>query len=781
MILQFDDKNSLSGARLRDPEYLTLVFGTLHSLVIQCREGRDCTPLDLEAVGCTRWEAVLVPDRGSTKELWSSKDVAVEKDTVSFDVQLLTSVAFAHVEGRARADALLLVRGYENSLQSSLRVNVQLPVVLVSNPMAEPRFDAPAAIAARNEAVEAASEIKTLAGTIEYDADRIQEYSESAKASADSAAEAAARAASSAAAAAASESLAAIYRKDAASQAAQATLEAKNTASNAKAVAEYLKLATEIRDQVVDKADSTEAASSAALAARDTAVASAATAVEKSDQALEMAAKISVDLDAASSLLASTQAIAEEMSTKLTSTNEALDASKALKDQCQELKDRMEVLKGDVIALVSLPVGHAYNVGVTESDNNVSISFSDPADTVYETGVVISRWERTRLIVKTGGYPEDENDGTVILDNVERGKYRETPFVARMGVASNYYFALFTRSTSGIWNTDDKAPRFQLTYASFASLRQMFRSGMSLANAGLAIGGVVNLPFSSRFPTARLRLLDENYRGCGFKDPVATHGLVFGVQYLLSESDTRNAIMLSFDSRENAYGITDDVAFISGKVYYILKEAEFVALAEETDWTAGENILEWGEAHSQEVYSKNNQQRVGNGYGRWRDSNIRAWLNSYGIGWWTPKNIYDREPLFTSQPNYTTGFLSGLLPEFVELLAPVYNKTERNNVPVANGGDGGGYDVTEDLVWLLSRKEGFNSGTDGLQMEYYKSVAMTDADRIRYDEGGTARETWLRSCYYAGLNTVAFVLSSGSSHVIDAGSAFAVSPVFCMV
>ena len=166
MILQFDDKNSLSGARLRDPEYLTLVFGTLHSLVIQCREGRDCAPLDLEAIGCTRWEAVLVPDRGSTKELWSSKDVAVEKDTVSFDVQLLTSAAFAHVEGRARADALLLVRGYENSLQSSLRVNVQMPVVLVSNPMAEPRFDAPAAIAARNEAVEAASEIKAFAGTM---------------------------------------------------------------------------------------------------------------------------------------------------------------------------------------------------------------------------------------------------------------------------------------------------------------------------------------------------------------------------------------------------------------------------------------------------------------------------------------------------------------------------------------------------------------------------------------------------------------------------------------
>ena len=172
---------------------------------------------------------------------------------------------------------------------------------------------------------------------------------------------------------------------------------------------------------------------------------------------------------------------------------------------------------------------------------------------------------------------------------------------------------------------------------------------------------------------------------------------------------------------------------------------------------------------------------MGGGYGRWRDSNIRAWLNSYGIGWWTPKNIYDREPDFTSQPNYTTGFLSGLLPEFVELLAPVYNTTERNNVPVANGGDGGGYDRTEDLVWLLSSKEVFNGGPDGLQMEYYKSVATTDADRIPYDEGGTARGTWLRSCYSANVNCAMFITSSGSYNIGIVYNAFAVSPVFCMV
>lgn len=785
MILQFDDAHVLAGARLRDPEYLTLIYGTDHEVVLDCKAGASMDPVDLSSLGCARWEAVLVPDQAGTKELWSSKDITIDSSTISFPVKLLTSTCFAYIEGRARTDALMIIRGYVNSLQSSLRVTIQLPVILMSNPMAEPSFDAPLAIQARNEAVKAAAKVEELHNTFHYDADRIQEYSTLAEEASAKALTASANAEADALQAKSDRLLADQYCQQAKGHADQATLEATNTSSNAKAVAEYMNLVSELRDQSVAAAQVASSSSIEAKASRDTAVSSAEIASSKSAAAMEASIKITADLESATSLLETTQAMAENISTKLDNTQEALEASKVLKDQCQELKDRMEILKGDVIALVSLPVGHAYNVGVYEKDNNVYVSFADPADTVYETGVVISRWERTRLIVKTGGFPENETDGTILLDNIERGKYRETPFVAQMGVASNYYFALFTRSTSGIWNTDDTAPRFQITYASFATLVQMFRAGISLSNVGLEVGGVVNLPYSSRFSSSRLMLLDENYRGCGFVNPSTTHGLVFMPQYLLSEGDNKKAITVSFDRPELTYAITDDEVFVSGKIYYILQEAAYVALTEGTDWNAGGNILEWGAEHAQDVYTKNNDQRKSNGYGNWRYSNIRAWLNAEGTNWWNPTNIYDNPPLFTQQPHLNTGFLSGLLPAFRELVVPVYNTTARNTVATANGGDGGGYDRTEDLVWLLSVTEFDGSSPssgiyDGMKMEYYKSVATDNASRIFYDEGGVSYNTWLRSVSSANTDNVAFVTPSGSSDINLANTACGCSPVFCL-
>ena len=65
------------------------------------------------------------------------------------------------------------------------------------------------------------------------------------------------------------------------------------------------------------------------------------------------------------------------------------------------------------------------------------------------------------------------------------------------------------------------------------------------------------------------------------------------------------------------------------------------------------------------------------------------------------------------------------------------------------GGGGGGYDITLDKFWLLSYKEvaglNFINIDEGSHMAYFRDVANTSEKRIQYDDGGVAREVWLRS------------------------------------
>lgn len=94
------------------------------------------------------------------------------------------------------------------------------------------------------------------------------------------------------------------------------------------------------------------------------------------------------------------------------------------------------------------------NPQIKNDDGKVIITWEDPTDTVID-GSTLSTWAGTKLVMKESGYPASPDDGTVLVDNTTRDKYKTTGF-EKSGLTNDkqYYFALFPYSTDGVYNYD---------------------------------------------------------------------------------------------------------------------------------------------------------------------------------------------------------------------------------------------------------------------------------------------------------------------------------------
>lgn len=459
----------------------------------------------------------------------------------------------------------------------------------------------------------------------------------------------------------------------------------------------------------------------------------------------------------------------------------AKDDAEGAKVEAQTLKNQTEAIYESVKATVATYyVGPAYNYGVTVEGTMLSFTWTDPAD----NNVV--KWARTRLVMKTGGFPSNESDGTALIDVTERNQHKTVPFTWDAGVISGYYFALFTQTTGGVWNTGDDCPRFTTDELTWATIVMMSRAGTLLQYPGMEIGSVVDKKVKDLYPNLRYRLADIDYSGSFTKvsdfmyDNTRTHNSIWIPYFLPSLGEgNSNASMIQFDAPELAYGATWDEVFVSGKAYYTASGESYTQLAAGTDYQDGENVSDWQTLHGDTVYTKNHADRARKGNNIWKESNMRQWLNSTGNDWFQKQNEYD-----VKSTDHSSGWMTGFVPGFLDLVMPVYNKTARNTVSAIQGGGGGGYDITLDRFWLLSLKEfngnNVNGIAEGQQLAYFRDVATTNEKRIQYDDGGVARIVWLRSpttnlaAHEANINT------SGTNGGDFAYVAYAFQPVMCL-
>lgn len=91
---------------------------------------------------------------------------------------------------------------------------------------------------------------------------------------------------------------------------------------------------------------------------------------------------------------------------------------------------------------------------IENANASVTIKWQDPENTVT-SGSTTSTWAGTKLVMKETGYPANPDDGTLVVNNTVRDKYKTTGYsVTGLTNGKKYYFALFPYNTDGVYNYD---------------------------------------------------------------------------------------------------------------------------------------------------------------------------------------------------------------------------------------------------------------------------------------------------------------------------------------
>ena len=217
---------------------------------------------------------------------------------------------------------------------------------------------------------------------------------------------------------------------------------------------------------------------------------------------------------------------------------------------------------------------------------------------------------------------------------------------------------------------------------------------------------------------------------------------------------------------------------LDGKKVKVYSGATSTTVVEEAVISIGNGGTALGKSNGT-VENLNHIQRAIMGYNRWTHSGLRQWLNTDAAAntWWTPKNIFDRQPSNST----SAGFLSVVDDE---LRAVIGNVTKRNALNTVT--DGGGYEDSEELMFLLSRSElygGLENGiNEGDPYPYYSDYSdlsapgtAADSNRIKY-RGGSAQYWWQRSCYSGYAHVVRLVGPTGNVDYDSAHYSSGVAP-----
>ena len=161
--------------------------------------------------------------------------------------------------------------------------------------------------------------------------------------------------------------------------------------------------------------------------------------------------------------------------------------------------------------------------------------------------------------------------------------------------------------------------------------------------------------------------------------------------------------------------------------------------------------------------------RIVLGSNNYAQSAVRQWLNSAAAagGVWAPTNKFDRAPSWATTYN---GFMHGLPADFLAVVEPAVIPCRTNSIFECASLDGTEFTVNQvyelkDKFFLLSRPEiygSWDSATykDGELLDYYEG--LTNAERKKFDNGGSVRYAWLRSPNPSNASTARIVLTDGS-------------------
>lgn len=147
------------------------------------------------------------------------------------------------------------------------------------------------------------------------------------------------------------------------------------------------------------------------------------------------------------------------------------------------ITNEYETYSSDTFA--SLALTKITNLSHSLTSNKAIIKWNDPSDITINTStktVTIAKWKGTKLIMKEGAIPSNENDGTLIVDSVIRDQYATSGFeVSNLVYGSTYYIKAFPYTESGVvTNSNDSIVQFLVQLPVPNNV-----SGVSFINAGV--------------------------------------------------------------------------------------------------------------------------------------------------------------------------------------------------------------------------------------------------------------------------------------------------------
>lgn len=376
--------------------------------------------------------------------------------------------------------------------------------------------------------------------------------------------------------------------------------------------------------------------------------------------------------------------------------------------------------KGGGTTVTPKPVN---NPTIENLNASVTIKWQDPENTVI-SGSTFSTWAGTKLVMKETGYPANPDDGTLVVDNAIRDKYKTTGYtVTGLTNGKQYYFTLFPYSTDGVYNYD-------------AGNRLLGEPKEDLKIVAFADGTDAEIE----------KMIEAHYAG---KINISDYWAVGDKRTIHHNAMDATDVSESHRANDYAYviiGIEHDdlVTAINGKTKaaITIQTERMLYLDTTTEYNTSYNAShECGYINGSSTNS-----------GGWEGCARRTWCN----------NVYKK-----CLPTYIQNMMKQ-----VKKLASVGSKS--STIKVSN-----------DYAFLPSEIEVFGSikysfAGEGEQYQYFKNATANRYKKPYFSSNFVSGRYWERSPYSSSVNKFCHVDMDGESYYSDVSYALGVAPCLCI-
>ena len=186
------------------------------------------------------------------------------------------------------------------------------------------------------------------------------------------------------------------------------------------------------------------------------------------------------------------------------------------------------------------PPGDVANIKIRSGIKTALLSWEDPTDTIEESSTLVT-WYSTIIVRKEGSAPTSIKDGTIVLENTERNKYKYISYTdSDVEVDHIYYYRFYTLSADKVYNDSTSMIRSVKVLLADTILKNNGWDQIAAASeSGIAsdiwkVGDEIDIKLSGTYnETITLQIWDFNH--FDKSDGSGKAGIVFGMKNLMKD------------------------------------------------------------------------------------------------------------------------------------------------------------------------------------------------------------------------------------------------------